>query len=200
MKTLILSTLLHYANRDIPHLGRKEFYAIKKEILKKHGRVIDTQYQHIKKECYSCDGTGIFYPEFRPKEPCWKCRNGVYEEFVAYLALYQFGKYTFHIPYHKVYIYKDGDLPKVDFIKGYIHHKAPNYGIGRESALLLLLFYDFKTFKRVIRSSQLYRPRTPLVIIQWVIFFFRHKQYQRWFPKKTNQVEPYNYSEDELPF
>lgn len=206
MKTFILSTLLHYANRDIPYLAKERFYDIKKDILKRYGQIVDTDYQHIKKECYSCDGTGIFHPEYRRSEPCWKCRKGIYEEFVTYLAKYKFGKYYFHTPYHKVYILRDGELPNYKFIEGYITHKAPKYHIGNECALWLLLYYDFKTFKRIIRSSQRLKPRTPLVALQSTIFFFRYKQWNkcfRWLKPKKKAVEPYypNYFEDdELPF
>lgn len=207
MKTLILSTLLHYANRDIPYLVKDHFYAIKKKILEKHGKLIDMEYQHIVKECYTCDGTGTFWPEYRPKEPCWKCRKGIYEEFVSFLKLYEFGKYRFHIPFNRIYIRKEGDLPDVKFIEGYIRHKAPRYNIGLECALWLLMFYNFKVFKKAMRSSRRLKPVTPLVIIQATMFYFRCQlpyktriflsKLKSRFKKKIN--EPV-FIDDELPF
>lgn len=208
MKKLILSTLLHYANRDIPYSAKEQFYEIKKEILKKHGRVIGTEYQHIKKECYRCDGTGVFHPNWRPSESCWSCMgSGIYEELVIHLALYQFGKYQFHIPYHRIPIFKKEDLPSVNFIEGYINHKAPRYNIGLEFTLWLLMFYNFKAFRKAMLSSRRLKPVTPLVLIQTSIFYFRCQ-----LPYKTrillsklknrfkNKVDEPVFIDDELPF
>ena len=198
--------MLHYANRDIPFLGKEAFYEIKKEMLKKYGRPIGTDYQHIVKECYTCDASGIFTSDYKLPEPCWKCYGtGVFSETVIHLVKYRFGKHEFHIPYHRVQIFKKSDLPNVTFIEGYIRHKAPRFHIGLECSLWILMFYNFKVFKKCIRSSRRFNIRTPLVALQATIFFFRHQLpsninrfVRKLKPKAKQNIQFIN--DDELPF
>ena len=101
----LIAKLLHIANSDPPIVRKKEFYEIKDAILKKHGTFVGHQVQHIKKSCWSCGGTGIWtgydngfkWVECPPRK-CYRCRDGVYDEFWVLLELYQFGGYEFHRP------------------------------------------------------------------------------------------------------
>lgn len=204
LKALILSNLLHYANRDIPFFAKEEFYAVKKKLLEKYAIHVDEEYQHIKKECYTCGATGKFNHYYRGIEMCFKCYGtGIYEEFITILSLYEFGRYYFHIPKSKQYIHlhMGGKLPNVKFIEGYINHTTPKYNIGLECALWLLLWYDFETFRKTMKMSKRCRPRTPLVFVQSAIWFFRRKEYKIWFEKKPEiLVYQDNSNYEDLPF
>lgn len=205
MKTLILSNLLHYANRSVGYGCKDEFYEIKRKLLLKYGKRLEDDWQHIKKECYRCDGIGIFYPDFRPREACWWCNNGVYEEFIVQLHKYQLGKYVFHNPQKKTYIHNEKELPKVKFIEGYIRHSIPQYHLADECMMWLFLLYDRKAFiKKLTQSQFLNNIYTPMVVLQYACFFFKHKQWKKWLPKKQRPekyyVAPEYVEDDELPF
>lgn len=205
MKTLILSTLLHYANRSVGYSDRDEFYAIKGKLLSKYGKRLEDDWQHIKKTCYRCDGKGTFHPECRRPEPCWWCHKGVYEEFIVQLHKYQFGKYVFHNPQKKTDVKYEKELPKVKFIEGYIRHTTPKYHLADECMMWLFLLYNRKAFiRKLTRSQFLNNICTPLVALQYVCFFFRHRQWKKWLPKKHRPeqyyVAPYYPEDDELPF
>lgn len=193
--------MLHLANRDIPYAVKEQFYAIKKSILLKYGKHIRDDWQHIVKECYSCDGTGVFYPEYRRPEPCWNCNKGIYQQFIVQLSVYRFGKYEFHVPKDRKYISRGDTLPNYNYIKGFIRHKAPKYHIGYECGLWLLLMYDFTSFKRAMRMSLLYSPRTPLVCLKAIMWRFRHKKWNKFFKRKNKKNPiPNFYHADDLPF
>lgn len=204
MKTFILSTLLHYANRSVGYSSKEDFYEIKQKLLSKYGNRIEDDWQHIVKYCYRCDGTGTFHPEYRRPEPCWCCHKGIYEEIIVQLHKYKFGKYIFHKP-QKTYIFKDGELPNVKFIEGYIRHDIPKYHLADECMMWLFLMYNRKAFiKKLTRSQHKNNIYTPLVALQYVCFFFKYKQWKKWLPKKEKPdnyfVEREYFDDDELPF
>jgi len=203
MKKFILSTLLHYANRSVPY-PKDDFYALKSMLLERYGDRVDDDYQHITKSCYTCDGTGKYYG-YRGIDICWHCcGTGIYSNFYVILKKYQFGKYQFHTPSERKYIYSDKDLPKVNFIQGYITHKTPKYYLATECGLWLMLFYNRRVFMKMMRSSCACGPiMTPLVFIQKIVWFFKWKEYRKWFIKKPTKTIYKNQDHQdihELPF
>ena len=75
-------------------IGYKSFYLLKDKILKVFGHENDYDIQHLKKKCYSCNGTGFYHQNIR----CYKCNNGVYEEYDVILQRYILNNSCFHIP------------------------------------------------------------------------------------------------------
>lgn len=200
---MILSYLLHFANRYVSILSRDEFYNLKTRLLKKYGTLVGQDLQHIKKECYSCGSTGIYKCKWTLPEVCWSCSGtGTFEEFWVTLDKYQLGKFSFHIPVRRVYSRTSPflDLTYNSLIEGYINHKTPKYNLGRESLLWLYLIFDRKIFWREIsRTFSCSNRVTPLVILGNTIFFVRNFRIKRYLPrKKQNPV--YNYDSEDLPF
>lgn len=151
-KRWILSFLLHYANRNA---SSEYFYKVKNTILAKHGEHIGYDIQFIEgKECWSCEGTGIYkgynYRDGWYKAPCFKCYSGWYKRPTwNILAVLKLGKYTFHQPFQRVY-----EKP-VDFegkmIDGYIHHSRTKY--GDLAVFILCLIYERGYLKRYWQQS-----------------------------------------------
>lgn len=209
MKQLILSTLLHYANRNVLHIYRNEFYEIKDNLLKKYGKYILNELQHIKKKCYNCDGTGIFKCNWKPNEMCWSCGgSGIYSEFWVLLKKYNFGSYYFHIPVTKYYNekYLPEKIKEQNIIEGLIRKELPKYNLGLECMLILFLIYDLTTFKKVINFNY-YRNGaiTPLVFFGNILFL--GKKFKKISKNKiislkgnrNNNIILYT-DEEELPF
>lgn len=168
----ILGYLLHHANSDISYLTKSNFYAIKNYILQKYGLRTTTDIQHIRKECYTCEGTGSYTCSYKLPEKCWDCYGtGVYEEYWAVLDVYTLGKYHFHLPVKKV-------LKSLMFftnIEGYIHHRPSKNNLGRECMLWLYLFYDFDSFKTEFGKNKSLHSRTPLLLVENIYYNFRLK-------------------------
>lgn len=137
----IIGFLLQLANRDVDLVTKDKFYPLKQSLLKKYGKRIGEEIQHIKKECYSCDGTGIFSCDWKQPEKCWSCcGSGIFEQYWTRLERYKIGKWYFHNPTKKQFFYdplfEGVSLP---VIQGYIHHKKPKYRLGREAMLISYL-------------------------------------------------------------
>lgn len=129
LKITFLSFLLHHANR----LGKDyAFYTIKNRILKQNGIHLCYDVQFIAgKKCFTCDGTGIYEEEdFYDEEEichvaCRNCYDGWYKSPTwNILAKIQFGMYTFHQPYKRVYSKPDITIP---LIEGYISHTPAKF-------------------------------------------------------------------------
>jgi hypothetical protein len=152
LKILILSWLLHHANR----LGRNEyFYTIKNQILKRYGKHQGYDVQFIEgKKCHSCDGTGIYeWEDWEDNtwtaEPCYKCHNGWFKRPTwNILARVNFGNHTFHQPYQRVY-----EAPTISnpIIEGYIDHIKSRYSYF--AATILFLIYEKGYLKRWYKES-----------------------------------------------
>jgi hypothetical protein len=163
--TLILPWLLHHANR----IPCEEFYKIKNSILAKYGKHICYDVQFIEgKECYTCEGTGIYtgvrWSEIHwgklvtYHETCYKCYNGWYKRPVwNILAKIQFGKYTFHQPYQRSYTKPDNSI---QIIEGYIQHDETNYS---EFALTVLYLLYRKGYLKLWISQSIRRKYLRLV-------------------------------------
>lgn len=154
MKKLILAWLLFHANKS----KDKRFYEIKNRILKKHGKPIGFDIQHIEgKRCFSCGGTGThtyfnYFGEEVSHDACWKCNaTGWFKRPVwNYLYKIQFGKYVFHQPYEKTYSKPEGTIP---VLIGYIEHDKTKY----TEFALFLLFLAFEKGYLKHRYYQQYR-------------------------------------------
>jgi hypothetical protein len=154
MRTIILSWLLHQANRFSSSPG---FYHIKDLILTKYGKQVGYDIQKIDgKKCWSCDGTGLHarYSNTPPYKPydyddCWHCIGGWYKlpKWIC-LARIKFGKYTFHKPLKREECVKNPfteeemgwKVTDQPVIKGYIEHTATWF--GRYATLILYCLYD----------------------------------------------------------
>lgn len=222
MKTLILSTLLHYANR-YPYLERRdEFYDIKKNILalNPNTQQLGKQVQHIIKKCYSCNGTGMFseywdgdfYRKVEPRK-CWNCFDGVYDQFYSLLVLWKFGKYEFHTfvdriegpLFHESYF---RDLPLLEAIQGKIKKPKVKAWLHREALLWLILIYKRESFmKRLRKSCPVGKVYTPLLLINKIVFYNRRGVFKRRWKIRFFKIKdlfkfkkPVNIIDDELPF
>lgn len=128
LKISLLSFLLHHANR----LGKDAaFYMIKNKILAQYGTHLCYDVQFIEgKKCFTCDGTGTYWDycyqdEEDKEESCWRCDDGWFKSPTwNILAKIQFGKYTFHQPYKRVYSKPDITIP---LIEGYISHTPAKF-------------------------------------------------------------------------
>lgn len=155
LKISFLSFLLHHANR----LGKDAgFYSIKNEILKQYGTHLCYDVQFIEgKECFSCDGTGI-YEEVADgftiddedsilQIACHNCYDGWYKRPTwNILAKIQFGKYTFHQPYKRVYSKPDITIP---LIEGYISHTPAKFA-PLANFILFALYVPKQCFIRYV--------------------------------------------------
>jgi len=152
LKISVVSFLLHHANR----LGKDaEFYdTIKNRILKQYGTHLCYDVQFIEgKECFSCDGTGI-YEEVADgftiddedailQIACHNCYDGWYKRPTwNILAKIQFGMYTFHQPYKRVYSKPDITIP---LIEGYISHTPSRF--APLAKFILFAIYNWRGFK-----------------------------------------------------
>lgn len=200
MRTLILSTLLHYANCSPIFTVDREVYDIKKKILQYNGDPDGFDLQHIKKPCWTCEGTGTYTgytceytgrKHSRTPEPCRKCSaTGVYDEFWTLLARYRFGKYLFHVPETMVranekpsfslighWFSDNGKIyPFKNYIEGKIKHDCPPFRLSEECSYWLLLLFNFRAFKAVFGKIGYpgFKTRvTPMVILGNMAFNVR---------------------------
>jgi hypothetical protein len=198
MKKTILSWLLHHANR---YTKSQNFYDIKTKLLKKHGTLIGYDYQFIDgKECWSCDGTGVYkgysYSTGPFKEWCYKCGGtGWYiKDHWNSLAIYNFGKYSFHLPMGRQFV---KPAPGAKIIDGYISHDSSYW--SRFARIVIFLLYDFGGYKKRWwfgfgggRRKWSFRPATIINNIAYIRYHWRD-----YLPKKKVVYEIYD---NELPF
>lgn len=173
--------LLHHANRSIKDFcwGQftGDFYKVKDAILKKHGKAVGYDVQHIKgKKCRSCGGTGFHarYSNRPPYKPydwdgCYHCgANGWYKD-PQWICLERiaFDGYIFHRPLKREYGVKNpftteelGWQVSVNpVIDGYIEHNPTWFG---KYAIALIMFGtpDFKLIcKRILKEWKWYWQR-----------------------------------------
>jgi hypothetical protein len=179
----LLGFLLNLANRGAHR--RTDFYMLKDRLLKQHGTFLCTDVQHVKKLCWTCQGSG-----YADGQLCWHCRDGVYDEFWTLLDKYGIGGYTFHLPRNKLgYDPRQGELFEEDAIsvygeaiEGYITHDKPKYHLGEEAFWWLMWWFEPEYFMHYILRSGTYTGRifTPMVRIAHSISWCRY----RWFDFK----------------
>lgn len=169
MKKIILSFLLHHANRSVFLLDdRNLFYEIKDNLLKKYGSFVRYDVQHIEgKKCRSCGGSGqhVKYSYNSPYKAydwsdCWHCVGGWFK-FPQWnlLSVISFGLYCFHSPTKREYRINNPwteekmgwDFSKSPVIKGYIEHAESKF--GRISMLILFRLYNNAQYKILLAES-----------------------------------------------
>jgi len=169
MKKLILSFLLHHANRLVWILDDKQsFYTIKDSLLKQYGQFVRYDVQHIPgKRCRSCKGSGehVKYSWDPPYEAygwdmCWRCNGTGWFKLPQWnlLSVLSFGSYCFHSPKKREYCVKNpwteealGWEPSKELvIEGYIEHKHSSF--SKLSMLVIFYLYNKHEFKFLLKS------------------------------------------------
>jgi hypothetical protein len=170
--------ILHHANRAIKDFawGRYagDFYRVKDAILRKHGRSVGYDVQHIEgKKCHTCRGTGLYprWDQYRIYDPdaCWHCLgNGWYKD-PQWICLERiaFGRYIFHRPLKREYGITNPftkeelgwDVSGRPVINGYIEHRSTWVG-PYAIALIMIGTPDFKLIcKRILKEWKWYWQR-----------------------------------------
>lgn len=99
---------------------RDRFYTLKSEILLAHGHQQGFDLQHIAKQCWGCDGTGLHREYDGEFSTCWKCHGTrLYSERWVLLARYNLAGLVFHCPAGDV----QAPATKPN-IEGLIQHKS----------------------------------------------------------------------------
>ena len=138
--------LLTICNSAPKTWGHKQaFYKFKSDFLNEYGKPDGFDIQKIEKECWGCNGTGIW----RGQEECYKCEGtGIYENVTIRLDRYKLRGELFHCPAgHHI----GGDSlqgPKSTII-GLIYHKQFQYNPSLAYAELLYKF-DIAAFWQLI--------------------------------------------------
>lgn len=168
----LLAFLLHHANRAVHEIQCKdEFYKIKNKLLKKYGKHVNYDIQHIPgKKCYTCGGSGIYTGYYMMSgekwtDTCNRCWRGWYQlpKWIC-LSRMKMGLYFFHQPLKREECARNPftqdelgwQVSNRPVIEGYIEHKVT--WLGRPSVLLLLFLYDRPTFN-FVRKSMLWQIR-----------------------------------------
>ena len=154
--------------------------------------------------------TGLtFYESIKvdPPRKCYRCNDGVYDEFWVLLELYEFGGYEFHRPVKRTRIMNEmaeyclgplfGSKP---MIEGYVEHKKYPFGLMREAAYWLFLFYRPGVYFRLLGKTCHRRAWYPLGLLLRFTFWARHDVVD-WFTKITQYMaRPFQKVDDDLPF
>jgi hypothetical protein len=159
-----LSRLLWLANARMQRCSlRFEAYQVKDRILRRHGHLVGHDIQHIVKRCYDCGGAGEYEDGCR----CYRCSGtGVFDEFWVRLERWEFAGRIFHRPIDRMSRPRFRDGRPV--IEGRIAHAHVADGAGDEAILWLLLFYDRRAWRRLMRSSVRWTERVgPMLWLQW---------------------------------
>lgn len=208
----IVAWLLMAAN-TAPLIGRKEaFYQIKAKLLEAHAMDDGTELQHVKKDCWSCDGTGRF-----GKMSCWKCNDGVYLERWYTLQSWIWHGHHFHTPGQQFDEHPIDDLTQQP---AHIHYEGKiektRHWAYHEAGLWLFLLFDRPTFKRAFLGScrcQIWHwPNwLPLTALQRLCFWVRvdkcgSRDLQRLIERERSRVQhrlhgpPEGVEYDDIPF
>lgn len=147
----IIGHLMYLANNE----GIKQpWYALKDKLLDRYGSNDGYDLQYLPgKQCFSCNGTGIYtqYSTWRENhEYCYNCNHGWYK-LPSYVVLERIrvGKYVFHRPVKRYNAPKqlhEVDIPCSVVIEGYISHYRKKYGYLAYNVLFLV----FETKKYLV--------------------------------------------------
>jgi hypothetical protein len=157
MLRLLLGFLLFHANRD--PLEKKSFYAIKERLLRRYGKKVGADVQHLAGvRCNRCDRGRHWHWIYDwhgfGYESCWHCDGtGWYkpERWVLLLRI-QVGGHIFHRPVSTAY-YECWLPPTVRarVLDGYVKHPSSPFHLSRECCLWLYLFFDRERFRKEMR-------------------------------------------------
>lgn len=219
MKLLLLSYLLHHANR---HTKSETFYAIKDRILSKYGKQVGYDIQHIPgKVCHSCGGKGV-HPKYSNMPPykvydwadCWHCIGGYYKlpQWIC-LARIKFGRYVFHKPLKREKAFKNPfttenmgwEVADKPVIKGYIEHTRSR--ISYPAFLLMFYLYNrpmfvllWQQYKQDLRNQWYWKKRRIKKFFTWQGIVLNKPQpfITHWIDAAGNAHT--HYQDDDLPF
>lgn len=165
----LLCWLLWRANTHVS-LYRNEFYELKDRLLKKHGKLVGTDWQHIVHVCWSCGGTGVYdYLENGEDVTCYRCNRGIYAEFWVELERWEWCGRVFYRPKRKCL---SPPMAPCEIIEGKIKHSEVKH--HRESLLWLTLLTDRRLWWRIMRTSW-ERSRMPLSLLNRLVFWCRYR-------------------------
>jgi hypothetical protein len=143
----VLTWLLVRANAKPPSGHPETFYSMKEQLLRRFGRMIGAEWQHIRKTCWSCEDGVLDDGHY-----CWKCGGtGIYQQTWVLLQRWELGGAIFHRPVYRTTL----DPHEIVTIHGYITH--PEYHADTEEALLwLALLFDRRLFRGLLRAGPLW--------------------------------------------
>lgn len=183
----LLARLLHYANAG-PPWPREAFYAVKERLLRRYGRLVDWQWQEIRKECWG--PWGEWYGERAGclGEKCPRCGGtGIFDIRWVLLERWEWCGYVFYRPVPGRDQWTQPELPVTIF--GRIEHR--DYGLAsREAALwLFLLTGHWRLLGTTLGASCSCSPGCwPMLRLQWLVMhlglWLRWQKCScgRWFP------------------
>ncbi len=161
MKHLI-ATILHRANSYPQWLDKERFYALKQRVLDRYAERDGFDVQYLRgKECYTCDGTGLFtYWSSRDRVTCDRCCGTGWYQSPRWIQLprYRFGRFVFHsvgpVAYHK----EDADSwgEPAGRIDGFVRHTDYTYRQQKRAHVLLGLLFDIQYAKCSLRELMRY--------------------------------------------
>lgn len=194
--------------------GKRDiWYSLKQQLCAKYGSNDGYDVQCLPgKECYSCNGTGIFvkYHSFgsSTKEHCFRCTRGWYV-LPSYVLLERInvGGYLFHKPISRKQTSIFPDVPISTKIDGYIEHSKKKFGWVAFS--ILYIFFDLKTYRQYVKGFGV-GWRCSWWLPQNYLYNFMHIYRKGWnsvpidkLRKKMNSIKRYigkNPDLDNLPF
>jgi len=174
--TKFLAWLLWHANAVMgSSVDRFAAYAIKERILRRWGRLVGEDIQHIKRECYSCDGSGYYYAG----EDCWLCGGtGIYDEKWIRLERWEFGGHIFHRPIGNMWPPMNGMVT----VEGRIYHTDRNDAASNDALLWLALLFDRRFFSQQLTRARGHRELwRPMLALQALVFELRPRSRFRQF-------------------
>ncbi len=112
------------------------FYAFKDRFLRRYGRQDGYDFQTIEHECWSCDGTGMWF-----RERCGRCNNGVYRTTEHWLERWALSGRIYHRPVN----WWDVPLPRPVAVRefvGRVRHQEVSQEVARRAYMRLLLRHE----------------------------------------------------------
>ena len=78
---------------------KSAFYTLKNKMLDAFGHKVEFDLQIIKKQCYACNGTGVFKCNWKLNETCWGCLgSGIFKTKRVILQRFVLNANVFHQP------------------------------------------------------------------------------------------------------
>lgn len=171
--TRFLSWLLWLANARMSSCSNRDAaYAIKERILRRLGQLVGEDIQHIKRECYGCEGSGYYYSG----EDCYRCGGtGVWDEKWIRLERWQLAGRIFHRPAGRMSRPMNGMVT----VEGRIEHNRPNPAACWDALLWLALLFDRQFFWRELTSTRGHRQLwRPMLGLQALVFEIKTRSYR----------------------
>lgn len=208
----LLGEVLHCANSRPPDIKERQFYALKDRLLQRYGTGDGFDVQHIKQDCWDCDGTGKLYAEYMHLGhltsiyvgKCKRCTDGIYRQFWVRLERYRLGRHVFHTP--KERYYNDPGLTmQRPLIDGYIrHHNYPGH-LPLEAAFWLFLAFEPRLFWQMFGHLGAHKAKTPICWLSNQVYWIScipdniRRKFQHWKWRIESSFKRFD-PDDEIPF